>query len=175
MKPRPDGAPTCVVSGVWSGCYTKSENRLALEEHFSKILPEHFDRHGGLALEGVYEPIHRSFLLWQVERELKPALNPFAELFGGNDAGRGDVDHTAQRLAGEIHLPRVLFLERSLISCRPDTYHQLIADNTAAHMPLHHKGQSSEHPALNDIRAIRQLPADTFGQFLVVCHQIPPV
>src|SRR5262245_38592440 len=95
------------------------------------------------------------FFSGRLSAKLSPRSTHLPSLFGGSETGRGDLDHAAQRLAREIHLPSVLFLERCLISIRPDTYHQLIADNPTAHMPPHHKGYPPEHLALNDVRAIR--------------------
>jgi len=54
------------------------------------------------------------------------------------------------RSAGEVHLPRVRSPERSLISIRPHTNHQLLANDPQRHMSADHEAETAHHLDLVD-------------------------
>src|ERR671918_588470 len=87
------------------------------------------------------------------------------------ESGRCDRDEAAHRSAGEVHRARVGSSQQVLLVFRRDSKDELVAVDTAAHVPADQERQAAEHLLLADVVAGDEQQPDAFGECFVKGHQ----
>jgi hypothetical protein len=59
---------------------------------------------------------------------------------------RADVNHALQRASGEIHFARMGARKCRSVAIRPNSQHEVVANDAAADMAIDGEGQAAEHP-----------------------------
>jgi hypothetical protein len=80
--------------------------------------------------------------------EIETSLNPGLEVPSRPVTFRSYVKEPSHWTTGEIHGPRVGLRERFFVFFRPSANNQVIANDSTAHVPVHHERESAEHALL---------------------------
>ena len=82
-----------------------------------------------------------------------------------------DVDHPGQRPAREVHFPHVGMVQGRLGPFGAEAQHELVLDDSAGHVPVHHEREAAEHLPLGQALFVRQQHPHPVGELLVVGHR----
>src|SRR6266851_5262155 len=87
--------------------------------------------------------------LWRENSdEMQASLNPCLQVPSGPVPLRAYIDETSHRAAGEVHGPCMWLRECRFVSLWPRAHDKVLIDDPTAHVTVHHKRESAEHPLL---------------------------
>jgi hypothetical protein len=98
------------------------------------------------------------------------SVKPLFQHAIGLDPGPANIDVPLHGTTGEIHRARMRFLESIPITLRADARHEVIIQDTAAHLAAQHEGKATEHSSFAKLFVLLEHSTNPVGKLFVKRH-----